>query len=90
MKEPEDIDEAVVQVVNFEETGRAQKNKHKMVRRIKGQKSEARSESFKKFQNGSQLGGSAKQTEDKQGNKDLHAQMIQKFQLTTELKRQPK
>ena len=60
---------------NFEETGRAQNNKHKMVRRIKGQKSKARSESFKKFQNGSQLRGSTKQTEDQQRNKNSHAQI---------------
>lgn len=46
-----------------------------MVRRMKGQKSKARSESFKKFQNGSQLRSSAKQTEDQQGNKNSHAQI---------------
>ena len=75
MKESENTDEAVVQVVYFEETGRAQNNKKKIVRQIKGQKSESRNESLKKFQNGSQLRGSAKQTEDQQVNKDLHAQM---------------
>lgn len=75
VKEQENIDEAALQVVNFEETGRAQKNKHKVVRQVKGQKTEARSEAFKKFSKEGQTRNAAKQTEDKQRNNDLEVQL---------------
>lgn len=61
VKEPENIDEGVLQVVNFEETGRGQKNKNNIVRQIKRQKTESRDETFKKFSKGGQTKNAANQ-----------------------------
>lgn len=49
VKVPENIDETVLQVVNFEETGRGQKQRQKIARQIKEQKPDAKSDAFRRF-----------------------------------------
>lgn len=82
VKEPENIDEGVLQVVNFEETGRGQKNKNNTVRQIKGQKTESRDETFKKFSKGGQTKNAANQTKDRQ---KINEQRVQLQKLSEEL-----
>lgn len=77
VKEPENIDVVTIQVVNFEDIGRGQKNKNKTVRQTKGQKTGLRDETFK-FSKGGQTKNTANQTENQKKNNELQVQ-LQKF-----------
>lgn len=70
VNEPENIDEAVLQAVNFEETGRGQKHCQKIARQIKEQKPDA----FKRFQK-KETKNTAKLTEDQQRINQLQEQL---------------
>lgn len=75
VKEPENIDVVTIQVVNFEEIGRGQKNKNKTVRQTKGQKKGLRDETFKKFSKGGQTKNTANQTENQKKNNELQVHL---------------
>lgn len=74
VKEPENIDEAVLQAVNFEETGRGQKHRQKIARQIKEQKPDAKSDAFKRFQK-KETKNTSKLTEDQQRINELQEQL---------------
>lgn len=78
VKEPENIEVVTIQVVNFEDIGRGQKNNNKTVRQTKGQKTGLRDETFKKFSKGGQTKNTANQTENQKKNNELQVQ-LQKF-----------
>lgn len=75
VKEPENIDVVTIQVVNFEDIGRGQKNKNKTVRQTKGLKTGLRDETFKKFSKGGQTKNTANQTENQKKNNELQVQL---------------
>lgn len=63
-----------IQVVNFEDIGRGQKNKNKTVRQTKGQKTGLRDETFK-FSKGGQTKNTANQTENQKKNDEQQVQL---------------
>lgn len=75
VKEPENIDVVTIQVVNFEDIGRGQKDKNKTMRQTKGQKTGLRDETFKKFSKGGQTKTTASQTENQKKNNELQVQL---------------
>lgn len=74
VKEPENIDKAVLQAVNFEETGRGQKHRQKIARQIKEQKPDAKSDAFKRFQK-KETKNTSKLIEDQQRINELQEQL---------------